>query len=114
DKLAADNLTVNYTTATFNNKNVGTGKTVSVSGISISGDDAINYAPNTTALTTAAITVKPLTIIADDKEKFEGENNPELTASYNGFVPGEDKTVLTVQPNLSTTATANSLMGPYI
>ncbi len=114
DKLAADNLTVNYTIATFNNKNVGTGKTVSISGISISGDDAINYAPNTTALTTAAITLKPLTIIADDKEKFEGENNPELTASYDGFVPDEDKTVLTVQPNLSTAATVNSLMGPYI
>ncbi|ADY52957.1 Ig family protein [Pseudopedobacter saltans DSM 12145] len=114
DKLAADNLTVNYTTATFNNKNVGTGKTVSVSGISISGDDAINYVPNTTTVTTAAITVKSLTIIADNKEKFEGENNPGLTASYNGFVPGEDKTVLTVQPNLSTTATANSLMGSYI
>ena len=49
-------FTDSYTSATFADKNVGTGKTVSVSGISISGTDAGNYTFNTTATTTADIT----------------------------------------------------------
>jgi hypothetical protein len=47
--------------ASFNNENVGTGKPVSVSGISISGADSGNYNQlNTTASTTADITPKPV------------------------------------------------------
>jgi len=38
DRVAGDVFTDSYTSATFNNKNVGTGKPVSVSGISISGN----------------------------------------------------------------------------
>ena len=36
-------MTLGYSSASFNNKNVGTGKPVSVSGITISGADAGNY-----------------------------------------------------------------------
>ncbi|WP_245584856.1 beta strand repeat-containing protein, partial [Pedobacter glucosidilyticus] len=48
DRIAGDVLTAAYSTATFDNKNVGTGKAVAVSGISISGTDAGNYITNTT------------------------------------------------------------------
>src|SRR5262249_45196484 len=56
--LAGDNLTSSYTSASFANKNVGTAKTVSVSGISVTGTDAANYTANTTASATADITAK--------------------------------------------------------
>jgi YDG domain len=54
--VAGDNLSDNYTSATFGENNVGTGITVAVTGISISGPDASNYTLlNTTAVTTANI-----------------------------------------------------------
>src|SRR6185369_10405927 len=52
DRVAGDTLTDSFVTATFTNKNVGTGKTVAVSGVSISGADAGNYTFNSTATTT--------------------------------------------------------------
>src|SRR5258707_4910309 len=61
--------TVNYVggTATFADKNVGNGKTVTAIGLSLSGADAGNYTINTTATTTANITALAIsgTIDAD-------------------------------------------------
>jgi LPXTG-site transpeptidase (sortase) family protein len=64
DRVGGDNLTVTYTSASFPDPNVGAGKTVNVSGISISGGaDAGNYIlGNTTAVTTADITPASQTI----------------------------------------------------
>src|SRR5204863_1658201 len=42
NRVAADSLSASYTSASFANKNIGTAKTVSVSGIAISGTDAAN------------------------------------------------------------------------
>ena len=53
---SGDVLTDSYTGASFNNKNVGTAKPVSVSGISISGTDAGNYALASTTTSTGALT----------------------------------------------------------
>ena len=50
DRVAGDVFLDSYTTATFADKNVGTGKTVSVSGMSITGTDADNYTFNTHGL----------------------------------------------------------------
>jgi hypothetical protein len=51
------NVTCSAGTLTFSDKNVGTGKTVNVSGISLSGSAAGNYTlSSTTAITTANIT----------------------------------------------------------
>src|SRR5204862_1762936 len=63
--IGSDVVTLAYTGASFADKNVGTAKTVSVSGISISGAGAANYSlSNTTATTTADITAAPLTVSA--------------------------------------------------
>jgi hypothetical protein len=62
NRLAGDSLTTSYTSASFANKNVGTAKTVSVSGIALSGTDAANYSANATAAATADITAKGLTV----------------------------------------------------
>ena len=54
-----------------------------------------------------------LTITADDKMKQEGEENPELTVTYSGFVNGDNASSLTTQPTVSTTATKDSPAGTY-
>jgi hypothetical protein len=56
DRISGDDLTLHYGTATFNDKNAGTGKTVSVATIYFTGADAINYLGNTMASATANIT----------------------------------------------------------
>jgi hypothetical protein len=48
NRIAGDALTTSYTVAGFGDKNVGTNKTVSVSGIAVSGADSGNYTANTT------------------------------------------------------------------
>ncbi|QKJ29496.1 beta-propeller fold lactonase family protein [Mucilaginibacter mali] len=55
----------------------------------------------------------PLTITADDQQRKYGTDNPVLTATYAGFVNGEDETVLTALPSISTTAIKTSAPGTY-
>src|SRR6185436_14445859 len=82
NRIAGDVLTTSYTSAAFADKNVGTGKTVSVSGISISGPDAGNYTFNTTASTTANITARALTITATGVNKtYDGTTAATVTLS---------------------------------
>lgn len=79
---------------------------------------AFNPTDSTNFLSTNAsvmITVGPatLSVIAEDKSREFNTANPALTVGYNGFVNGDDNTVLTAQPMLSTTADINSLPGDY-
>src|SRR5204863_7732165 len=60
--LGADVVTATGGTATFSSKTVGTAKTVTATGLSISGVDAVNYVlSTTTATTTPDITALTLT-----------------------------------------------------
>jgi hypothetical protein len=84
NRLSGDLLTDGYTSATFSDKNVGTGKTVTANGISISGTDAGNYTYNTTATTTASITKRYLTITATGVSKvYDGTTFASVTLSDN-------------------------------
>src|SRR5207249_2024352 len=84
DRVSGDVFTDSYGSATFDTKNVGTGKTVSVSGISISGADAGNYTFNTTASTMADITARALTISATGVNKvYDGITTGTVTLSDN-------------------------------
>ncbi|MBN9118617.1 MAG: Ig-like domain repeat protein [Planctomycetes bacterium] len=69
DRVAGDDLTASYTSASFGDKNVGTAKPISVGGIAITGADAGNYTFNTTAGATADITARPLTVTATAEDK---------------------------------------------
>jgi filamentous hemagglutinin family protein len=60
NRVTNDVLTIGSGTASYLDKNVGVGKTVNVSGITLGGSDAVNYTFNTTAATTADITRRPL------------------------------------------------------
>ena len=63
NRVAGDVLIDSYVAATFSDKNAETGKTVGVTGISISGTDVGNYTLDlTTTTTTADITPKILTV----------------------------------------------------
>src|SRR4029079_8963156 len=73
DRVAGDDLTDSYTAASFADKNVGSAKPVSVTGIPISGADATNYTATTTATTTADITARALTVSATgDNKVYDG------------------------------------------
>lgn len=54
-----------------------------------------------------------LDVTADDLTREQGEDNPELTMSYKGFVYGEDESVLDVKPNIICAASKESPMGEY-
>src|SRR5438046_4601705 len=70
DELSGDTVAASYPTGRSSDLNVGIGKTVSVSGISISGTDAGNYnLLNTTANATANITARNLTVTAHGVNK---------------------------------------------
>ena len=62
DIITGDTVTFTPTTATFNNKNVGTNKAVSITGVQLGGTDGNNYAlTSNTGSATANITAKSLT-----------------------------------------------------
>jgi hypothetical protein len=111
NRVAGDVLTASYTTASFADKNVGTGKTVSVSGISIGGPDAGNYTVNTTASTTANITAKSLTVSATGVNKvYDGTTAATVTLSDNR-VSGD---VLTAAYTSATFANKNVGVGKTV
>lgn len=62
---------------------------------------------------TLTIVKAPLKIIADNVSRKQGEDNPVLTVSYEGFKNNETASVLTSQPAVSTTATKDSEPGTY-
>src|SRR5262249_51568344 len=112
--VSGDSVSLNSASASgaFADKNVGTAKTVNVSGMSLSGSDAGNYTLTQPA-TTASINKAGLTVTADNKTRAAGQANPTLTASYSGFVGGETLTTsgVTGSPALSTTTT--NVVGTY-
>ena len=82
----------------FNNKNVGTDKAVSITGLSIEGTDAGNYNFTTTASTTASISQKSLSatgITASDKT-YDGNAIATLVytgAGWSGLVTNDSVTL---------------------
>ncbi|MFA4993525.1 MAG: YDG domain-containing protein, partial [Candidatus Omnitrophota bacterium] len=90
DRIAGDVLTAAYTTASFIDKNAGTAKSVSISGISISGIDSANYTVNTTASTTADIAARPITVSANaGQSKVVGEDDPVFTYTNDPLIAGD-------------------------
>ncbi|HTM84602.1 MAG TPA: YDG domain-containing protein, partial [Mycobacterium sp.] len=81
---------VNFTgTGSFADKNAGTDKTVAINGIAANGADAGNYSFNTTAGTTATITLATLTYLADPALVQRGQTPDSLGGTVTGLVGGE-------------------------
>ncbi|MFO0939538.1 MAG: MBG domain-containing protein [Pirellulales bacterium] len=76
-------------TGTFDTKNVGTGKTVTVGTVTLGGIDAGNYTVGSAGTTTANISAKGLTVVADSVFKSVGQSDPAFTFSATGFANNE-------------------------
>ncbi|HEX2289663.1 MAG TPA: YDG domain-containing protein, partial [Pseudonocardiaceae bacterium] len=92
-RITGDVVTLSGDTATFDNRNVGTGKTVTVNRAALSGADAGNYmlaqGPWTT---TADITAKELTgSFTAANKSYDGNTSATIaTRSVGGEVSGDD------------------------
>jgi hypothetical protein len=90
-----DDVTVSFT-GVFSDADVGTGKTVTLTGTS-SGSDVGKYTITNQATTTASITAKPLSIngITAEDKTYDGTTSATLDVSgiaYNGKVAGDNVT----------------------
>jgi hypothetical protein len=93
--VGSEDVSLTGATATFDNKNVGTGKTVTATGFTLGGADKGNYTLKAGPWTaTANITPKPLTVTAEDKTKFLRGADPTFTVRYSEFATGESPSVL--------------------
>lgn len=82
DRQTGDSLVITYSEALFDTPNAGTGKPVNVTGIMIGGPDAFKYTFEASAVATAAILPKPITIRADaGLKKSWGSPDPVFTYS---------------------------------
>lgn len=80
-----------FSGANFADKNAAVGKAVFVVGIQLQGADARNYTANTTAISTASITPKALTVLATGQNKvYDGSTTDLLTLSSSGIVRGDN------------------------
>ena len=113
--FAGDSVTVNFTSAAFNNANVANGKTVAFSGVTLSGASSANYAMGTGAITaTANITQAPVTIsglVAANKQ-YDGSTTAVISgaATISGLL-GADASTLTGRVLSGTFASANVATG---
>jgi hypothetical protein len=112
---AGDSLTLvlDSATAGFADKNVGCNKPVTVTGLALSGAASVNYSLSAPIILAANITAATLTLTANNTNKLVGADNPPLSASYCGFVGGEDTNALSSLAVLSTAATTASTAGTY-
>ena len=62
---------------------------------------------------TLTVTQAVLTVTANNRSRAYGAANPAFTASYSGFVNGDNNSVLSGSPSLTTSATTNSSPGNY-
>ncbi len=114
--LGSDSVTLGGTgIANFADKNVGTHKTVTVSGYTLSGADAGNYSlVQPTGGLEADITPATLTYTANAATSIYGDAITGLTGTVAGFVNGENlANATTGTASFSTTATATSHVGQY-
>ena len=114
-KVIGDDLSVTAT-GTYDTKDVGTGKAVTISSLTLSGDDKDNYVlagSGQQESTTANITPATLTVTADNKTVEYGSPAPEYTVTITGFVNNETLSVLTTIPTATCEYTTTSPKGSY-
>jgi hypothetical protein len=113
--LNGDQVSLNPTgyTASFNNPNVGSGKPVTVTGLSLIGSGSSNYVLAQPTGLTATIAPASLKLTANNLTMNTGAMVPTLTYTATGLVNGETTAVFTTQPTLTTTATSASPPGIY-
>ena len=102
--LNGDNVTPQLTTTAMTSSPVlNGGYPITVTGIS--GTKAGDYFVSSSQPGTLTVTPAPLTIQTNNQSRIYGQSNPSSTASYQGFVLGQNSSVLTGQLKFTTPAT---------
>jgi filamentous hemagglutinin family protein len=105
--LAGDNVTINDTSSTFADANVGTGKTVTVNGISLGGASAGNYTLNNTSTTTTA-DITPVKLDLTGTRVYDSTTGASASLfGNNGVLTGVNGETLTLS-GTGTLSTANA------
>jgi gliding motility-associated-like protein len=94
------------------------GSTLTITGagsVTVTATQAGDANYNSAAAVSNTFQVAPatLTVQADDKQKVYGASNPALTYTITGFVNGDNNSVVSGTPVLSTTANTSSATGAY-
>ena len=101
DNCDGDNLTIAIGSAAYDNKNVGTDKTVTFTGFALAGDAAANYElVAQPADTTADITAKGITIVGaavESSKVYDGTAKVKITnaGTLSDNYDGENLTIVT-------------------
>lgn len=99
----------------FSDKNVGTGKTVSGSGFTLTGTDAGNYTVVATGTQTASITPAPLTLVFSANNKvYDGTTSATATITGLTGVLSQDSVSLVSGTPAFTFANANAGSGKTV
>src|SRR6266545_428593 len=93
--IGGDDVSLTGGTATFNDKTVANGKTVTLTGATLAGADAGNYVLDSVSTTTANITALHVTgsFTADNKQ-YDGNNSASVLTRSPGAVIGGDAVTL--------------------
>ena len=111
--IGGDDLSLSQGSGTFNNRYVGTDKSVSYSGYNISGTDAGNYSLSQPTSTSADITAKALTVSGATVTSKTYDGNTDATIT-NGSLTGVetiDNGNVTLTSGTGTFASANAGTG---
>lgn len=113
--VAGDTVGFTHTGATFDTKNVGTGKTVTLNGVALTGGgDQQNYTYTAVTTELSAITPATLTYVATPVGRLYGSTNPGFSGTVTGFVNGETLgTATTGTLAFTSTATPTNNVGNY-
>ncbi|RYD96025.1 MAG: gliding motility-associated C-terminal domain-containing protein, partial [Sphingobacteriales bacterium] len=115
DALETGDLITQQPKQSFDNKNVGSGKTLTASGLSLNdGNSGNNYAVNYVSQPAGEITPARLTYIANAAAKVYGNDNPVLSGTITGFISGDNQSNATSGTlSFTTTASNQSGVGKY-
>src|SRR5207248_2860689 len=105
-----DNISASYSSTAQTNSPVGSYSIVPA--LSDPGSRLGNYS---VTVSNGTLSVAPAALIgrADDQSRAYSQSNPVFTATYSGFVNGENSSILSGTLNGSTTAGTNSPVGVY-
>ena len=94
----ADDVGVTYASASYNNKHVNTGKSITINGLELTGTAKENYSLNPFSIT-GAITAKSINVTAQaDSRTYDGTAISSVLPAVDAL---ETSDVITVQPNQS-------------
>ncbi len=87
--VIGDDVVTGTATGTFDNKDAGTNKSVTLNSFAIAGPDAGNYTGVAATDITATINPSVVAVVAHPASKMQGQPDPAFTFEASWIVPGE-------------------------